>query len=118
MANVPVISSGTRTSGVNTYVLGNAAQGAVGSTAIQIVGNTFTGSFTVVGRIRGSSAAFVAIPYKRRNLGGTASDDTVVSAAITASAVIFVDAAGLDIALDLTANAAGTADIYFEHLIG
>lgn len=117
MADVQSTSTGFTVDGSNRYILGNAADGIVGSMAIQItVPSAWSGSIVVQGRVKGSGS-WVAIPYKRRNLGGTVSDDTSVSAALTAAALIFVDAAGLDVALNNT-HTSGAAVVYFAALGG
>lgn len=117
MADKQQLMSGFTVNSTDNYVLGNAAEGVVGSVAVQItVPSAWSGSIVVKGRVKGSGS-WVPIPYRRRNLGGTVSDDTVVSAAITAAALIFVDAAGLDVSLDNT-HTSGAAVVYFAPVQG
>lgn len=107
------------TNGTNNYLIGNAAEGVVGRFLLHIVaaGGGWSGSVTVKGRAKGSGAAFLAIPYKRRYVGGAVSDDTTVSAAITGTAIIDVDAAGLDVSLEYT-HTSGSATVNAVPLAG
>jgi len=101
--------------------LGNTSEETVGSMLVQIVGTGLTGSFTVKGRLTGAHTGtngYVPIPYRRRSLGGVASDDTTVSAAITGDALIVIEADGLDIAIEVTALSAGSAKVYVLPLRG
>lgn len=101
MANVICPITPFTIDATNNFVLGDVGDDA-GKIVIEGTSSSFSGSIVVKGRPRRSSAAFVALPYKRRNLGGTASDDTTVSAALTAAFLIEVDATGLDVSLDNT----------------
>jgi hypothetical protein len=84
-----------------TISLGDAGIGTVTTKTVKLnLGTTpMVGSFAIQGRVLGepASASFVPIPYKRRVLAAAASDDTVVSAAITGNAIIEINAAGLEI---------------------
>ena len=94
--------------------LGEAVRGLAGGFALYFKGTGFTGSITIKARPTGSGIAdnaALAIPYTRRNLGGAVSDDTVVSAALTADALVQVNCDGLDIVLDATVSA-GSMTVY------
>lgn len=115
MATKQAIKSPVVIDGSHTYELGNASEPGVKSSFIlQFVDTgTFSGSLVVSGRLTGSGAAYVAIPYKKRDLGGTAADDSTVSAALTAAFVIEVDASGLDIAL-VNTHTSGSGTLHFK----
>jgi hypothetical protein len=100
------------------YVIGGDAGQGGAFMLIQLVSSSFSGSVTVKARASGSAAAEVPIPYKRRNLGGTVSDDTVVSAAITDSALIEVNCLGLDVVLDCTTYTSGSLAVYVRPRAG
>lgn len=94
--------------------LGEAVRGLAGGFLLYFKGAGFTGSITIKARPTGSGIADNAalpIPYTRRNLGGAVSDDTTVSAALTADAIVSVAADGLDIVLDATVSA-GSMTVY------
>jgi hypothetical protein len=114
------VSNGVGTiNSADTYILGNTGDGTVGTWVIQAEESTFVGSIVVKGRRKSSAAPFLAIPYTRRNLAGTVSDDTSVTATITDSGfLIEVNAAGLDIALDCTAYTSGSLSVYAVPLVG
>lgn len=112
MATKVLQQTGGVINSADTYVLGNAADGVVGTIVVQGVSDSFVGTLVVKGRVKGSGAAFVEIPYTRRNLAGTVSDDTSVVADLTDSFLIAVDAAGLDVALDCTAYTSGSLTAY------
>jgi hypothetical protein len=105
------------------FSLGNAGTNSVSTKVVRLaLGTTpMVGSFAINGRITGESGAFVPIPYKRRVLNGVASDDTIVSAAITTNAIIEINAAGLEIqvAWTYTSGAVGTgAGITWQDMAG
>jgi hypothetical protein len=110
----------------DTFTLNSADEYVVGGDAgqggafmlIQLVSTSFSGSITVKARASGSAAAEVPIPYKRRNLAGSVSDDTSVSAAITDSALIEINCLGLDVVLDCTAYTSGTMAVYVRPRAG
>lgn len=116
-AKVTTASTGT------TLFLGNASDGRVGTFVVQFVPDgSFAGSFTVVARVYGkpandASVAFVPIPYRRVMLGTTASDRTLVSAALTAAFLIEVPANGIVVGLTTTCTA-GTGVLYSWPLNG
>lgn len=100
------------------YSLGNAAEESVGSMKLTFVGASWNGSVQIQGRHHGSGlTAGVAIPYRRLHVGGTASDNTYVSAAITADAKIVVEGDGDDVILNYT-HTSGTCDVYIAPLKG
>ena len=108
-----------RIAATDTYILGNTGDSTVGTWVVQAVESAFVGSIVVKARLKGSAAAFVAIPYTRRNLDGTVSDDTSVTTTLTDMGfLIEVNGAGLDVALDCTAYTSGALDVYAVPLIG
>lgn len=68
-------------------------------------------------RSRGSMMAYVAIPYKKRNLAGAADDSTVNTAIVAVNGIIEVNAAGLDLSLDIT-RTAGTLNFFIDKVTG
>jgi hypothetical protein len=112
--------SKTLAAATGNYDLGDVSPGAAGFKVVNInLGSgPLVGSFAVQGRLGGSSGTFVPIPYKRRVLNGVASDDTIVSAAITTNAIIEINATGLEVRLvwtytsgAATASAVSWADV-------
>jgi hypothetical protein len=100
---------------VGQMSLGEAVRGLAGGFALYFKGAGWTGSITIKARPTGSGIAdnaALAIPYTRRNLGGAISDDTSVVVALTADALVQVNADGLDIVLDVTAASAGSMTVY------
>lgn len=100
----------------NTLEFGESGTEEAGFLTFQLQTSGFTGSFTVVGRSKGetallNSAAFVPVPYIRVALNGAASDRTVVSAALTTSAIIEVPSSGMSVGLAVTCSA-GTCKIF------
>lgn len=103
MADVPVIKEFV-IDAVNRYIIGSPSAKS-GSLLIHIDNdNTLAGaSIAVEGRARGTSFGWEPIPYVRLSLAGTASDGTVVSAALTDTAIIQIPVAdGLEVSLDVT----------------
>lgn len=118
MAEV-LLKSGESISAVNTHKIGSTPERRVaGAILVHLVASGFTGSITVVGRARGSSEAFVAIPYIKLHLNGAVADGTYASTAITGTSVILIPATGLDIALDATAVSAGSVAVHYEQAHG
>lgn len=130
MANVlfplgggPLIIDGAP-NGTNTYILGDASQGFVGTFAIQVYERVAgTISIVVEGRSRlGVGTATVPplepIPYLPLHLNGTvATYGTGSSVAITDNSLILVPATGLDVALNVTYTD-GEWDIYVTPHVG
>lgn len=105
MANLPVIGGPVTINTADNYVIGVGSEHSASTCFIEGTATAFTGTGLIVkGRKKGSTAAFVAIPYVRRFVAGAVSDDTVVSAALAATFAIKVDATGMQISLD---NSAG-----------
>jgi len=109
----------------DTYVLGDASDGLVGTFAVHFVDdNTFSGSVSVKARSRAisngaSTPAFLAIPYLPLNLNGSAGTyGTGVTTAITTNSIILVPASGLEIALDCTSYTSGSATVYVTPVVG
>ena len=118
MANLPVISSPVSIVSADTYIIGQGSEHSASTCLIQFTNSSFTGSVTIKARKARSAGAFVPIPYIRRDLAGTVSDDTSVTAAITAAAMIKVDATGLQIAIDCTAFTTGALVTDFQFVEG
>lgn len=94
--------------GDGNYVLGEGSPEMVSTAVFQITVASGTISIIIKGRSiqknarrDGDNIAFVPIPYVRRNLGGTVSDDTTVSAAFTAGAIVKADVTGLQFSLEI-----------------
>lgn len=103
-----------------TLEIGGAGTIANGSKVIHIITDgDFDGSISVEGKVVGApDSTYEPIPYRRRNLAGTASDDTVVSAAITDDALIEVNCTGLEVALVTSSMTAGEAVVYHVAVSG
>lgn len=106
------------------YPLGGVSQEMVGTMVLHIVVTSGTISIVIKGRSNTKharrnfdEATFLPIPYTRRNVAGSVSDDTTVSAAITASGIFKVDASGLDISLEIT-QTSGVGVVYWGPLEG
>lgn len=85
----------------SNYPIGNGSDSTTSTLVIQGTSVSFSGTGLVVkARAHGTTQAWVPIPYVRRSLAGAASDDTVVSAALSGSFLIKIDATGLEISLD------------------
>jgi hypothetical protein len=110
--------------GDDTYVIGDADQGLVGTFAIQIYERVAgTCSFTVQARSRlisttATTPPFMAIPYLPLHLNGSAGTyGTGSSAAITTDSLVLVPATGAEIAL-LVDYTDGEFDVFVTKLDG
>ncbi len=118
MADVVTHTPSFLVDATTNYVVGDGSAQNVSTIVAQFVNTgSFSGSIVVKGRARGTDATLVAIPYKRRNLGGSVSDDTTVSAALTAAFLIEINATGLDISFDNT-HTSGSGTMYVRRLEG
>jgi len=114
--------------GVNTYMLGDAHDGKIGTFMISLWTQPgFAGSMTVQARPRNPEAAqpvtppmpalpmpFQPIPYLQlSNAGAAVSPPVWSSAPITATCLIEVPATGLALALNVTAVTAGEAWVFW-----
>ncbi len=92
-----------------------ATQGNVGTFTFQFAPSAdFVGSFTVLGKVFGvaaDSAPFMAIPYRRVNVGAAVSDYLIVADLVSAAGIIQVPANGLTIGM-LTTCTVGSCQIY------
>jgi len=118
--------------GVNTYILGDAHDGKIGTMMISLWAQAgFAGSALVKARPRNPEAAqpvappmpalpmpFQAIPYVLLSSGGTAAPPAWVIAPLTTTCIIEVPATGLAIALDVTAASAGEAWVFWWSVEG
>jgi hypothetical protein len=121
MATVQISGPKFTIDAASAYQLGGAGEAVTGTVVIQCTVSAFVGTGLIVkARKKGSAtAALVPIPYVRRSLAGAASDDTVVSAALTGSFLIKVDASGLDIFLDATGGyTSGSVVVEWEPVRG
>jgi len=120
--------AGTTLNGTNTYVIGDADDGAVGTLCVQVYTRSAgTVSIVVQGRSRLAGTLTVAgtdappfepIPFLPLHLNGSvATYATGSSAAITGDSIILIPATGLEIALDVTYTS-GTHDVYVTKLVG
>lgn len=116
------------TNGTDTYVIGDASQGNVGTLCVQVYtrsAGTVSIQVQARSRIAGTLATagadappFEPIPYLPLHLNGSVGTyATGSSAAITGDSIILIPATGLDIALDVTYTS-GTHDIYVTKLNG
>lgn len=111
--------------GTNTYVLGDASDGSIGTYAVQIVERVAgTCTFDVQGRSRAAltqtaaTPPFVDIPYLPLFLNGTVGTyGTGATTQITTDSLILIPATGLQVALDI-AFTDGEFDVYVQRLIG
>lgn len=99
------------------HSVGNTGHETVGSFTMQFQGTGWTGSVVVRARVFQSNATWLAIPYRRLNVAGVASDNTYVSTAITANGLIVVEADGLEVQLDYT-HSAGFVQVFCAPLLG
>lgn len=100
------------------YVVGDASYHSVGSMKVWFVGTGWTGSVVIQARPAGSGlAAGKAIPYRRLHVAAAASDNTYVSAAITADAVIAVELDGDELILSYT-HTGGSCQVFLRPLTG
>ena len=116
------------TNGTNTYVIGDASDGVVGTLCVQVYTRSAgTVSIVVQGRSRLAGTLTVAgtdappfepIPFLPLHLNGaTGTYATGSAAAITGDSILLIPATGLDVALDITYTS-GTHDIYLTKLAG
>lgn len=110
--------------GTNTYILGDASDGVVGTYSVQIFEDTSgTCTFDVVARSRvatgtGAEPPFEPIPYLPLHLNGSVGTYGTGSAAqITTDSLILIPATGLQIALDI-AFTDGVFVVYIQRMIG
>lgn len=106
----------------NTLMLGTTSiDDTAGAYVIQFVkGAAYSGSITVVGRMRGQIAQAVpvqALPYRKLNVADTVADGSIVTVALTDSFIILVPANALHIGLTMTV-AAGVGHLYFYPVTG
>jgi hypothetical protein len=80
---------------------------ASGSKVIQFVGTGF--SATVKGRVKGSGATAVLIPYKSRFVNTAVGTEAYVTTALTGNSLIEVNANGIDVVLDFGTWASNVA---------
>lgn len=112
MANKQQLERQFAITSADTYIVGDVGTDAYGILAMHLKGNLWNGSITVKARVTGSNFPFVAIPYRKLYLNAAVADATIVSTAITGDSVIQVEnAAGLDVALDVTTYTGGKMSV-------
>jgi hypothetical protein len=111
MATLPIVGKSFSIISQDQYITPGANGRSVATKTIQMTSASFSGSITVKGRVSGSTATPVAIPYRKRFLNGAVADDTFVSTAITTDSLIEVNATGIDVVLDCTSYASGTMTV-------
>lgn len=103
--------------------LENTSDGFVGTMAVMLVSNSFSGSITVKSRIMGKDASDatvvpVAVNYLGRYVNGAIGTDTLGSAAITGTSLILIPASGQVPVLDCTSWVSGSMTVYCFPLDG
>lgn len=100
-----------------TVSIGDSGGGTVTTKVITFTPASLVGgSFQLVGR-QAPDLPWTPMPYRRRALAGAASDETVVSAAITGAAIISADASGVELGLASTITS-GTMQVDYSDLGG
>lgn len=114
MANIKFVGSPVVLDTVGTYEFGDGGNEDVSTHVFQYVSNGGTISLLPQFKVRDTVGAqvYTNIPYVRRTLAGTASDDTVVIAALTADFTIKVDSTGGRVALNVTAVTGPFGKVY------
>jgi hypothetical protein len=116
-ANGPKFTINSQTA----YIINNASTELVGTFAVMLVSNSFSGSITVKSRIMSNLAAAetsVPVCYVARYLNGAIGTDATVSTAITGTSLIMIPASGQAITLDCTSFVSGTMTAYAIPLLG
>lgn len=107
----------------NYKILGNVSDSTGGAWRVQFAPDaSFVGSLLVTARASGDDAVsdavgFGTIAYRRVQLGGLASDYTLVTTTLTTDAIILVPANGLSVAIAVTCTA-GFGYLYTIPLLG
>lgn len=108
----------------NTYVLGDASDGFVGTYAVHLVTlSAGTTAVTVKARAREipwatTTPAFLPIPYLSLNAAGSVvAGATYATAALTGNDIILIPATGLSIALDVNWTS-GSFGCYVYPMVG
>ena len=102
---------------------GNVSSSDVGSWHVTFVPDeSFVGSIAFVGRPAGKDASddgvgFASIPYRRVQVGGIASDNTLVTATNSTGLMAIVPADGMSVAL-LVEGTDGFGYLYSRPLVG
>ena len=106
------------------YVLGDGSSEVVSMLVLHVV--VASGTVSIVPKVRSSHASarrnvddivFQPIPYVRRNVGGTVSDDTAVSDAIAATGIFKVDISGFQASLEID-QTDGAGVVYWSIVAG
>lgn len=119
-----ILAKGPKTAlSTNLFVLGDSSDESVnGGWIVEIVDD---GSLSVTVIVKGQSLAarrggsttYNPLNYRKGHLAGTATDWTMVHADITGTALIFIPAGGMAVALDVTL-ASGAGSFYLTPVIG
>ncbi len=109
----------------DSYVIGDADDGFVGTYAVHLVSASFSGVIKVkarsrlIGGIGVTSPAFVQIPYLPLYLNGSVGTyGTGSSVDITGTSILLIPASGLQITLDCTTFTSGAMACYVTPLLG
>ena len=103
------------------YDYPNTSDREVTTRAFQLVNDAALAgaTFTLQAKVMGApDTAYDEIPYKRRNLLGTVSDDTIVSAVLGLGFIIQVDCAGMDLRFVVASRTSGSATLYDLGVVG
>jgi hypothetical protein len=107
----------------NTYILGEATNGMVGTWAVQFIKGTLaTSQLTVQARVRGPEATadgitLQPINYLKVYVNGSVGDQTYGSATLTDNSLILIPASGLVVAIDVSSGT-GLGTLYSYPLDG
>ena len=105
-------------SAVNAYFLQPINSQVVNRWAIQIVSNTWTGSATIKGRLLGTTATPVAIPYIGIYVNGAVGTGAATTSALTTTSIIEVDASEIEVIVDVTASSANNMTLSVRPVLG
>jgi hypothetical protein len=107
------------------YVLSEGSPSIVATLVLHVV--VTSGTISIIPKARSlqknarrdaDNVAFQPVPYVRRNVGGTVSDDTAVSTAIAATGIFKVDITGLQPSLEIDVTGAVVGAIYWTVVEG
>lgn len=111
--------------GANTYIIGEGADTVASTLVVHLVSASFNGTVIVKKRSNAPQAianniAFVATPYVKEHLNGSAGDQSYVTTTITGNSgdsLIVIPATGGQIAL-VTTLVSGTMHVYVSRVEG
>lgn len=103
---------------VNDYYIQPMNSGVVARWVIQLVSNTWTGSATIKGRLMGTAATPVAIPYIGLFVNNAVGTGAATTTALTNTSLIEVDASEVEVVVNVTASSANTATLSVRPVLG